>query len=394
MLAKCGRTLRILFAAVTLIWQSTFVIADDIKPGSDNAAIHYWVAFSYCSKFAQNRNIQEATVYETDTGFGVPVSEELARVLNGQVEYGLQELHRGSKLSRCDWATDFRADGPFVRPPQGDMAHGLARVSLLRARWRFERKEWNKGIDDVVATFILARQIGRDQYWANLHNGCMIENMCTSTISVYLLEMPESARDYLEKELESLPKFTPMKEAILASDELIEWAIQAAKEADKAGELEKFVSKLIVDDDPDELKKVMNQVGDLDGLIRKIESVRPLVLKLAEATALAPAQYERHFNEHFESEFKQNPLAGILINADAFGCRSEEGAAHCRLEALKTAIDIQRRGKSALADHPDPYGTGPFGYEKSGTGYRLRSEFRYEGKLELEMTYGTSRRSP
>lgn len=393
MLSEWGRTRQMLFVVMTSFWYCDFAGADDKRPGCENAALHYWVAFDLCSELRQNVRVQRATVYTTETGFGVPVTEELARVLNDRVEKGLTELHRGSKLSKCNWSTDFRADGLFIVAPHGEKAHGLARVSLLRARWRFERNEWEKGIDDVIATFVLARHIGSDEYWANIHFGCMLETMCTSTIAVYLLQMPESARDELAKRIDSIPKFTSMREAILKSEELIEWAIEGANQADHAQRLKEFVSQLL-SGDKDLLKKIANQTETLDDVVKLIESVRPLVRKLADATTLPPAEYERHYRDHLESEFKRNPLAIVLINADAYGCRSEESAAHCRLEALKTAIDIQRRGKLALEDHPDPYGAGPFGYLEMSNGYQLTSEFRYTGKTKLNMIFGSTKASP
>ncbi|WP_162130506.1 hypothetical protein [Schlesneria paludicola] len=221
----------------------------------------------------------------------------------------------------------------------------------------------------------------------------MLENMCTSTTAAYLLEMPESALEYLTQQVEGLPKFTSMQEAILKSEESIQWAIEGAKRADRDSRLEEFVSELL-DGNKDEIRKVHNLADNLESLVRVMESVRPLIQKLADATALPPTEYERYFKEHVEFEFQRNPLAVVLINADAYACRSEEIAACCRLEALKAAIDIQRRGKAALLDHLDPYETEPFGYEDIEGGYRLISKFRYTGKKEgLELTFGMPRRA-
>lgn len=60
------------------------------------------------------------------------------------------------------------------------------------------------------------------------------------------------------------------------------------------------------------------------------------------------------------------------------------------MESLKAAFDIEKRGKSALGDHPDPFGSGPFGYEEVGTGCKLTTEFRYIGKVNIDMRFGTT----
>src|SRR5262249_8941761 len=160
-----------------------------------------------------------ATTNDERIGFGVPVGSQLARYFQGNGERALLHLHRGARSSSCDWATDLREDGPCVAAPYGQKAHALARLALLRARWRFEQGDWDGGTDDVIATMRLGRHIGRGRIWYNLHFGCMLEAMSTGTSAFYLHRMPDGARERLARQLELLPSVTSMREVALYYEE-------------------------------------------------------------------------------------------------------------------------------------------------------------------------------
>src|SRR6185312_13375135 len=77
---------------------------------SRNAALQYWVAFAMCPPETEALSNATATDHEK-YGFGIPVSQELAKYFRGDGERALVHLHRGAKLRSCEWATDLRRDG-------------------------------------------------------------------------------------------------------------------------------------------------------------------------------------------------------------------------------------------------------------------------------------------
>jgi hypothetical protein len=108
-----------------------------------------------------------------------------------------------------------REYGPRVAARYGEKAHALARLALLRARWRFEHGDWDGGNDDVIATMRLGRHVGRGKIWYNLHFGCMLEAMSTGAAAFYLPRIPGKARKRLAQELDQLPPVTSMREVAL-----------------------------------------------------------------------------------------------------------------------------------------------------------------------------------
>ena len=58
-----------------------------------------------------------------------------------------------------------------------------------------------------------------------------------------------------------------------------------------------------------------------------------------------------------------------------------------RWALFRAAIAIQRDGEEQLASSKDPFGAGPFKYEKLPAGFRLTSQFNFRGK-QVELRVG------
>jgi hypothetical protein len=365
-----GSSMRGILVSTALVVVSSFsrvVVADD----AGNAALRYWIAFALCP--SETRDISAATTDDRKLGFGIPVGPQLATYFQGGGQRALLLLHRGAKSSSCDWATDLRADGPNVAAPYGEKAHALGRVALLRARWRFESGDWEGGIEDVVATMRLNRHIGRGKIWYNVHFGCMLEAMSTGTAAFYLAQMPENYRERLARELDLLTPVTSMHEVALYYLDAFDWAIDNFEQAEKEGRLFEMIASV---SGKQEAEKALELAHDAAGLTKLARAGRLLAREIAEAMSLPPDRYDRMFKERFYPRLQANPIAAML-GPDYESARDEEATAHCRLLFVKTAIDLLRRGKSALSDHPDPYGDGPFEYVRIDGGFELGSDLVY-----------------
>ena len=355
-----------------------------VAPDAENAASQYWLAFSECRSHAQCVDL--ATGDDEKFGFAVPVGEELASYFQGHGEQALIYLHRGAALSRCEWGTDLRK-GPvrgFAGSQiYGEKAHYLARVALLRARWRFEHGDWDGGIDDVMATLALGRHLGRDKICVSVHFGCMLTGMSTFTPAVYLRQMPAQARRRLARQLKALPPATPMREVVLNHKKLIDWAIEKFQNAKDQEQL--FALLVSISDQP-YAEKIFQLADTAARLVKLAEAARPLADQIADATSLRPDAYDKLYQEQFAPQLAANPLAEPL-GSWYLEARDEESTGDCRIALLLAAIDIVDRGEIALKDHPDPYGDGLFRYSPFDDGFQLGSKLVY-GDLGVEMDFG------
>lgn len=371
----------IAFCAILAACLPGTAFSTELADESRNAALQYWVAFALCPP--ETEAMSAATTVDERFGFGIPVSQELAKCLRGNAESALVHLHRAAKLESCDWATDLRRDGPNVAAPYGRKAHAFARVALLRARWRFEHGDWDSGIEDVIATMKMGRHIGRGKIWYNLHFGCMIETMAIGTAAFYCPRMPEESRERLAGALESLPPFTSMREVALYYEDAIDWATENFKRAEQEGRLPELVASICSAEDA---KKVLAMAGNAEALCKLAEAGRPLAREIAESLSLRADEYDRVFMKRFAPRLEANPIAAVLGPAYDLA-RGEESTAHCRLVFLQTALDVLRRGRAALDDHPDPYGDGPFEYKALDGGFELGSALAYRN-LRIRMRFG------
>ena len=364
----------IAFSAILTASLPVTAFSTELAEESRNAALQYWVAFALCPP--ETEAMSAATTVDERFGFGIPVSQELAECFQGNGESALVHLHRAAKLESCEWATDLRRDGPSVAAPYGRKAHAFARVALLRARWRFEHGDWDSGIEDVIATMMMGRHIGRGKIWYNLHFGCMIETMAIGTAAFYCPRMPEESRERLAGRLKSLPPFTSMREVALYYENTIDWATENFRRAEKEGRLPELVASIC---SKEHAKKVLAMAGDAEALCKLVEAGRPLAREIAEALSLRADEYDRVFQKRFAPRLDANPIAAALGPAYDLA-RGEESTAHCRLILLQTGVDVLRRGRAALNDHPDPYGDGPFEYKALDGGFELGSVLVYRNK--------------
>src|SRR5262245_24343949 len=219
-----------------LVAHACWLLGVSLSRAADaNAALQYWLAFALCPE--QTKVIADATSDDEKVGYGIPVSQSLSQNLQGDTAEALIYLHRGAQLDACEWGVDVRKDGPNVPHPYCEKAHALARVSLLRARWRFEHGDWDGGIEDVVDTMKLARHLSRDRISRTVHYACMLEAMATKTADVHLPGMPEHHRVGLAARLDKLPPLTSMRDAVLYQTNAIDWAIDRFKQAGTESQL-------------------------------------------------------------------------------------------------------------------------------------------------------------
>jgi hypothetical protein len=230
---------------------------------AENAALHYWVAFALCPP--ETEIISAATTDDPRFGFGIPVSQELANQFSGRGARALEHLHRGAKVVSCEWGTNLRKNGPHDDVVHGEKAHGLGRLALLRARWRFEHDNWESGVRDVIATMRLARHVGRDKVSFNIRYGCMLDAMAIGTAAAYLPDMPRQARQMLAAELDALPNPTSMREAVLYHVNAIDWAIERFERTEDPGRLRELVATI---SSKDEAERIMRLAGNAEGLAR------------------------------------------------------------------------------------------------------------------------------
>jgi hypothetical protein len=358
-----------LWASVVLVAAAAGAAEREVGGAQTNAALQYWLAFQFMPN-VQDEKICNATTDDKRFGFAVPLSHEQAKVLQGEgAQQALVHLHRGAALSSCDWGLDLRRDGLHAQSSLfTNQAWRLARLSCLRARWHFERGAWEKGLDDVIATMLMNRHAS-SQMLPSDHFGYMTENIALGTVAAYLPRMPRQARASALRRITSLPPFSPMREAMLRYENVLDWLVDNLPRAEREGRLLDFFAEF---SPRDRAKRTVEQGGNAERLVKFAQDARPLMRQCADLMLLTPTQCDRVFHERYERPLKENPIAALVAPDYGIECR-ENAQASCRRSMFQAAVDVVERGRAALADHPDPFGSGPFEYIPFEGGFELRS---------------------
>jgi hypothetical protein len=346
------------------ILPSTPVRAEDVP--QENAALKYWQAFAEMPDLTW-----EVSGASTIQGIVSPVTEELIKSIQYS-EKPLRLLHRGAKMPLCDWQVDLTDAGFETSLPHLDRAQRLSRLSLLRARYRFEQGHEIEAVEDILATMALARHISRDKTVQGFERSWIVETVAVFVVSAYLPGMSTEALDALAVRLNSLPLRTPLQESVVNERKSLEWFIAKIERTDEK-RIRGLLSSLLGSKEKAEI--LLKTSGGPEGLHKLAVAMLPLYGEAARLPLLPFS--EKDLEQRFQQKINDNPLARLLFIADLHSVRIDGARVEYELALLKAAIAVVKGGKESLQNHHDPNRPGVFEYEQLNGGFLLRSQWKY-----------------
>jgi hypothetical protein len=351
---------------------------DKDKDVGANAAIQYWQGFSLLPTLDDD---QEKLL---DNWYKVPIDAAAEKVITAG-QSSLLYLHRGSKIAKCDWGLDPN-DGIGLLLPHLAKARQLGRFAGLRARWHFERGEYDAAREDLVALLTLGRQVGHEPTMISVLVGNLIEGMAVDAAAPYLPKLKPSAAKFATI-YDGLPKAATLPEVIVFEKKyMAQWLLDKFKRAEKdktAQWREIWISVLEGSDAPKEIK----DVESVAKIISMLESLMPAYDELEKIVALPPDEFATRFSD-FRERMKSKPLAAILLPAVG-KFMSAIYQREAKQAMLLAALRIVEQGPDAVKETRDPFGDGPFEYQASSEGFELRSKLMHEGK-PVSLTIGAT----
>ncbi len=356
-------------AVVSLLVAGVQALAAAADPVADNAALHYWRAFSV---FPSLSDKQEESLRAAIEKPG-PIHEETAKMIElGRAS--LKELHRGAACSRCVWGTPLE-EGAEVLLPHCAKVRQLVRLACARAHLRFQQHRPAEAIDDLMAAMTLGRHLADDRIIICLMVDFAVERQAIGAAARHLGQLQAAQLDDFAARLDRLPPALTMRQAIQSEKEFL---------------LEGFIRDLSGPNAKEKVAALLKGISDNDAAVSKWLQEAPAEQIRDAAIALRPV-YDKiaAMMEGPPAEVKspETLLAGLNGPARALGmgllptvlaCRVSEAAHQTRLAMLKAAVAVARHGREALRNESfqDPYGGGPFAYEKTPGGFRLVSKTR------------------
>jgi hypothetical protein len=344
--------------------------------GEGNAALQYYQAF------AMMFDGLDKSIDEWNT---VSVEGEILAMLS-DTNPRLGYLHAGARMDRCDWGIDF-TPGPATLMPHLNEAHRLARLALLRARYRFEQARWQPGVEDTLATMELARDVGVTPVLICLLVQYRMDDMAGELTARHLNRFDRATLDLLAGRLDELPARDILRWVwAQESTYFVDWTIARLAEIEKevGGDRAKWEERvlalpLFLKEDADKLRAM--GVPPPDGFRSLLGSVKTFLAEMGPATDLPAAEQDARLAELYKP-FEAEPVARQFLIPSQEKIFQTRRRWQARRAMLTAAVGVVREGADALKQerYADPFGKGPFEYRKTGGGFELQSRLTYEGK--------------
>jgi hypothetical protein len=288
-------------------------------------------------------------------------------------------LRRGAALPRCDWSLNYE-DGIGLWLPHLDKARTLTLLACLKARIALADGHPADGVDDLLAAMTLGRHIA-DPIMVCLLVDHNIEYNAGDALALLLPKLDAATLKRIADHLDKLPAAATIEQTLVTERENFNgWSIRQLKEWERTGAKDiKAKVRSWIGSSPEE-DAVLKLVDDTSAtrLIKALEGLGPFFDEQRRLAGLPRDQFLAQFPD-LQKRQSADPVASAMLPAlsKVVDARDRSWA---RLALLKAAVAVARDGQGALAQHTDPFGTGPFQYTARPHGFELRSTLTIGGK--------------
>ena len=298
----------------------------------------------------------------------------------------LKSLHKAAEMRQCDWGVEPMSANDLGKGHLDASGIQLIYVACLSARRHAAKQRFHEALDDVFAGLTLAHRIGTGGVLIARLLECGGEVPAFQTLGRVLPLLDQRALDDLSDRLDALPSPEPASATIGPESRFILGSIRAKiMSMDALIDGEDWAELGFSAVEAANLKRLTG--GDRNALLAHLESTVPAFAELARRLDLPRPGCRAALHEFFEAERSAHPVAAMLVES-AWGGRHMVDRMLALRAMLKAGLALIRAGEPAFRMVTDPFGAGPFGLERIGEGYLIRSALDDEGKPEVTLVVG------
>jgi hypothetical protein len=345
-----------------------------------NAAAIYRTLFGWVERL---REEEAQRIRNTAT---LAIDEPRIRGLLEQPVPVLKAMREAASIDHCDWGIETVGLADLCKGHLNASNSQLIRIACLSARRNARLGRGHDALDDVFAALTLARRIGTGGVLIARLLGYSDEFVAFQTLGRILTELDHAALDDLSRRLDQLPPPEPASAMIGPESRFILGSIRAKLE--KVGPMLREEDWAELGCNPEEaatLKRLTR--GDRAALLDHLDTNGPAFLELARRLDLPRAEYRASLDEFARAERADHPLVATLAEK-VWNIRQVFDRVRALRAKLRAGLALIRDGEPAFRSVADPFGDGPFGLERRGKVYCIRSALSEEGGPELAFTIG------
>ena len=352
-----------------------------------NPALLYYQAFLLPPELSQaDRDNLFTTNWQ-----GQKLPEQFGQILAGYDSEFKLVREAAQQKAPCDWGIDLTSKGFDAQLPHLACAKAAAQTAQLRGMWDLQHGNQTGARNDLLAAFILARNVSRD----GTVIGTLVQYGNTAIVNATV------AANFGRFSPETLKQLVDGFAAAPASGTLA-----TAMMAEKSGFLDWFPNKIrkLQQENPGNDTRVMETIrgywdsndrpdtniwqrisaasgGTSDGFIKLLQEMEPLYPRLAKIMTLPFPEYEGQMQK-FDAEIQksQNPLVPLAFPGSFQGARRKEFRMQAELAMVRAAVEYKLHGEAGLKSVMDPLGNGPFVFQRFvfegvDRGFELKSAY-------------------
>ena len=305
--------------------------------------------------------------------------------------------HAARQKAPCDWGYDL-TQGPELLLPSLAKAKSLTQAARLRVRWHLENGRPDDARDDLLAAFVLGRQVSKDGILISALVQIAIENILGSGIAEDWFRFSPQTLQQVMDGIAAAPARGTIAQCVTTERvSFKDWLARKIGELqtasrDEAEALQKtrevLRSVMSGEDAPESPASPTPEAiiqaagGTTAGLLRQLKELDALY---DEAAVLMTVPYDQFLPgiKAFNEKIAKHPNLLVRVFFPAFEkCRLKEFAAETRLGLLRAAHAYRQSGEAGLSQALDPLFNEPFRFRRfefNGVdrGFELISKMRY-----------------
>jgi len=361
-----------------------------------NPALLYYQAFLVAPDPLSDA---DRTYLESKKGKEQKLPERFGKIVAGYDNQFVLVRQAAHATVPCDWGIDLSA-GPNTMLPHLGRAKAVCRAAQLRAVWALQHGRQEDARDELVAAFVLGRNAGSDPILISALVQCAIEAIDYDTVAQHFGEFsPETLKELVEG-FDAAPARRTMAACIPSEKRFTEWMsgkvreLQKEHPGDDAKVMEGFRDSGVVTAMASVgftnfwPRLVAASGGTSEGVIKLLRETEPLFPRVAEILALPQAEYEIQAKQ-FSAEVLKSPnpffttfnyFTGWRLGQERYQFRSRECGVQAQLAMVHAAVEYRLHGEAGLKGVMDPFGNGPFGFQRfvfkgEDRGFELKSAY-------------------
>jgi hypothetical protein len=333
-----------------------------------NPALLYYQAFL----MAQNVPQADKDYLGTNQWQGQKLPERFGQIVAGYDNQFKLVREAAQQQVPCDWGADLY-QGPET--PLGHLApaKAIAQTAQLRAMWDLQQGNQTAARDDLLAAFVLARNVSRDGILISALVQYADQAIVYSTVAGNFGRFSAETLKQLVDGFDAAPAQGTVAAAIMTEKLVfLDWFANKIREwqRENPGNDAKVMETIRGYEDSERDTNIWRRTliesgGTSDGVLKLIHELDPLYPRLAKIMTLPLPEYEDQIQK-FDAEIQksQNPLVSAAFPNSFQPAHVKEFRSQVQLEMVRAAVEYKLHGESGLKSVMDPLGKGPFAFQR------------------------------